>query len=74
MQAALDTLCSQAYSSPNPKDTSLHALRTAFLCILIILPASVVMFNGESLLLALRQDPVVSHLAGQYLKGEFNYA
>lgn len=66
--AALDTLCSQAYSSPNPKDTSLHALRTALLSVIIIIPAGVVMFNGESILLALRQDPQVAHLAGQYLK------
>lgn len=28
------------------------------------------MFNGESILLALRQDPDVARLAGGYLKGE----
>ena len=66
--AALDTLCSQSYSSPNPKETSLHALRTAYLALLIMIPSIIVILNGETLLLALRQDPEVAALAGQYLK------
>lgn len=66
--AALDTLCSQAYASANPKTTSLHALRTAFLAFLVCIPASVVMWHGERLLLALGQDPIVANLAGSYLK------
>jgi MATE family multidrug resistance protein len=68
-QAALDTLCSQSFASPNPKETSLHALRTAYLTFLIMIPAIIVILNGESLLLLLRQDPEVAHLAGRYLKG-----
>ena len=69
-QAALDTLCSQSFASPNPKETSLHALRTAYLTVLIMIPAIIVILNGESLLLLLRQDPEVAFLAGRYLKGE----
>jgi len=67
--AALDTLCSQAYASANPKNTSLHALRTAFLTAVILVPMSILIYNGEHLLLGLRQDPEVSKLAGQYLRG-----
>jgi MATE family multidrug resistance protein len=33
-----------------------------------MIPATIVLLNGESLLLALRQDPEVARLAGQYLK------
>lgn len=71
--AALDTLCSQAYASPNPKNTSLHALRTAFLTAVVLAPMSVLIYNGERLLLGLKQDPEVSKLAGQYLRGDSGY-
>lgn len=33
-----------------------------------MIPATIILLNGESLLLALRQDPEVARLAGQYLK------
>lgn len=69
-QAALDTLCSQSYSSPNPKTTSLHALRTAVLTVIILIPATVAIYNGEKILLGLRQDPEVAHLAGRYLRSK----
>lgn len=35
---------------------------------LMIIPQAVVFFNAERLLIALKQEPEVAHLAGQYLK------
>lgn len=64
---ALDTLCSQA-ASCRPKETSLHALRTALLLAILLLPMTVLLWNAESLLLLLHQDPAVAKLAGLYLK------
>lgn len=65
--SALDTLCPQAYTS-NPKTTSLYALRTAFLLLLLFIPQSIILWNSEALLLGLRQDPRVAERAGLYLK------
>jgi MATE family multidrug resistance protein len=36
--AALDTLCPQSWTSPNPEMTSLHALRTACILVVFLVP------------------------------------
>ncbi|KAK4705275.1 multidrug resistance protein, MATE family, partial [Phenoliferia sp. Uapishka_3] len=64
---ALDTLCPQAYTS-RPKDTSLYALRTFFLLLLLIIPQIIIFWNSEVILLALKQDPRVAERASTYLK------
>ena len=64
---ALDTLCSQSWTS-NPPQTSLHALRTAFLLTLQLVPQIFLFWHAEPLLLSLRQDPDVARLASDYLK------
>ncbi|KAK4057374.1 ethionine resistance protein [Microbotryomycetes sp. JL221] len=64
---ALDTLCPQAYTSKR-KDTSLYALRTAVLLVLLAIPQTIFLWNGERILLLLRQDPRVAERAGLYLK------
>ncbi|KAK4052808.1 ethionine resistance protein [Microbotryomycetes sp. JL201] len=64
---ALDTLCPQAYTSKR-KDTSLYALRTAFLLVLLAIPQTIFLWNAERVLLLLRQDPRVAEKAGLYLK------
>ena len=67
MATGLDTLCPQSYTAA-PKTTSIHALRTFWILMLILIPQLVIFWNGESILLGLRQDPVVARLASQYLK------
>lgn len=66
--SALDTLCTQSYTSSRPKDTSLHALRTFVVLMMLLIPQVVVFWNGESILLLLKQDPRVAERAGAYLK------
>ena len=67
--SALDTLCPQAFTSDHPETTSLHALRTAYICLLSNIPQIVFFWNAEFILRAgLRQDPMVAYRAGQYLK------
>ena len=46
---ALDTLCPQAYTS-RPKDTSLYALRTCVLLVLLAIPQTIFLWNGERIL------------------------
>lgn len=50
------------------KDTSLHALRTAVLLAGLLIPQVILFWNGEGILLLLRQDPRVAERAGVYLK------
>lgn len=64
---ALDTLLPQAYSS-RPKDTSLYALRTFVLLMVLLIPQVIILWNAERLLLLLHQDPRVAERAGAYLR------
>ncbi|KDE03350.1 hypothetical protein MVLG_06157 [Microbotryum lychnidis-dioicae p1A1 Lamole] len=64
---ALDTLCPQAYTS-NPRMTSLYALRTFFILMILVIPQVIIFWNAEGLLLALRQDPKVAERASTYLR------
>ncbi|GAA5990011.1 hypothetical protein JCM5350_002367 [Sporobolomyces pararoseus] len=67
--SALDTLCPQAFTSDEPKTTSLHALRTGYICLLTNIPQVVFFWNAEYILrVGLRQDEMVAFRAGQYLK------
>lgn len=67
--SALDTLCPQAFTSDHPETTSLHALRTLYICLLSNIPQVVLFWNAEFILReGLRQDPMVAYRAGQYLK------
>lgn len=65
--SALDTLCPQAYTS-KPKDTSLYALRTGVLLLLLFIPQCIILWNAEWILIHMRQDPRVAERAGLYLK------
>ncbi|SCV69552.1 BQ2448_2572 [Microbotryum intermedium] len=64
---ALDTLCPQAYTS-NPRMTSLYALRTFLILMILVIPQVIIFWNAEVLLLALRQDPKVAERASTYLR------
>lgn len=63
----LDTLCPQAYTS-RPSQTSLHALRTFVILMLLLIPQVIIFFNARGILLLLRQDPDVAAAAALYLK------
>lgn len=69
LTAALDTLATQAYTSSNPKTTSLYVQRTAVLIAVSLVPCMVLLSFSEHILLLLRQDAEVARLAGQYVKG-----
>ncbi|KWU41857.1 MATE efflux family protein [Rhodotorula sp. JG-1b] len=67
--AALDTLCPQAFSSSRPKDTSLYAIRTYIICLVVAIPQCIFFYHSEWILRdGLRQDPAVAKLAAQYLR------
>ena len=66
--SALDTLCPQAWTSSNPKAMSLHAQRTMLILFLLTIPQYIVFYNGERILLALKQDPEIARLATIYMK------
>jgi MATE family multidrug resistance protein len=68
LAAALDTLCPQAWTSPNPSMTSLYAMRTQCILIIMLIPQFFIFWNAERILLGLGQDPAVAEKAGQYLK------
>ncbi len=69
LTAALDTLATQAYTSSNPKTTSLYVQRTAVLIAVSLIPCCILLLFSEDIFLLLRQDPEVARLAGQYVKG-----
>lgn len=69
LTAALDTLATQAYTSSNPKTTSLYVQRTAVLIAVSLVPCCILLLFSEHIFLLLRQDPEVARLAGQYVKG-----
>ncbi|KAI7865564.1 mate-domain-containing protein [Spinellus fusiger] len=66
---ALDTLCSQAFTSAKDKKiVGLHVQRClAFLSVLFI-PILVVWWYAEYVFLLLRQDPQVARLAGSFVR------
>lgn len=69
LTAALDTLATQAYTSSNPKTTSLYVQRTAVLIFVSLVPCCILLLFSEHIFLLLRQDPEVAKLAGQYVQG-----
>ncbi|KAG2142385.1 mate-domain-containing protein [Suillus clintonianus] len=66
--SALDTLLPAAWTSSQPKMVGLWSQRLFVVTTATIIPILMIWFNAESILLLLRQDPKVAHLAGVYLK------
>ncbi|KAG0149555.1 hypothetical protein CROQUDRAFT_653357 [Cronartium quercuum f. sp. fusiforme G11] len=66
--SALDTLCPQAYTSPNPERTSLYAIRTSILLIFLFIPEFIIFWHSKPIFLFLKQDLQVSIAASNYLK------
>lgn len=66
--SALDSLLPAAYSSDRPSAVGLWTQRMAVIIVALLVPISVIWFNAESILLALKQEPHVAHLAAIYLR------
>ncbi|KAG1738313.1 mate-domain-containing protein [Suillus occidentalis] len=68
LSSALDTLLPAAWASSQPQMVGLWSQRMVVVTAVTIMPVLMIWFNAESILLLLRQDPEVAHLAGVYLK------
>ncbi|TFK47550.1 MATE efflux family protein [Heliocybe sulcata] len=66
--STLDTMLPSAWTSSEPKLVGLWAQRMAVVVAASLIPILAIWFNAESILLLLRQEPEVAHLAGIYLK------
>ncbi|KAG1729558.1 mate-domain-containing protein [Suillus lakei] len=66
--SALDTLLPAAWTSSQPQMVGLWSQRMLVVTAATIIPVLMIWFNAEYILLLLRQDPEVAHLAGVYLK------
>ncbi|KAG7087970.1 hypothetical protein E1B28_012010 [Marasmius oreades] len=66
--SALDTVLPSAWTSSQPHLVGLWAQRMGVVIAVTIIPMLMIWFNAEAILLALKQDPEVAHLAGVYLK------
>ncbi|KAL0060333.1 ethionine resistance protein [Marasmius tenuissimus] len=66
--SALDTVLPSAWTSTQPHLVGLWAQRMGVVIAIVLIPMLSIWFNAEPILLALKQDPEVAHLAGLYLK------
>ncbi|KAK1227645.1 ethionine resistance protein [Marasmius sp. AFHP31] len=66
--SALDTVLPSAWTSPQPHLVGLWAQRMGVVIAVVLIPMLSIWLNAEPILLALKQDPEVAHLAGLYLK------
>ncbi|KAF8079286.1 multidrug/Oligosaccharidyl-lipid/Polysaccharide flippase [Lyophyllum atratum] len=68
LASALDTLLPSAYTSSQPHLVGLWAQRTSVIMFIALLPIYLIWFNAEQILLSLKQDSEVAHLASLYLR------
>lgn len=66
--STLDTMLPSAWTSPHPELVGLWSQRMAVVMSITLIPIFAIWFSSESILLGLRQDPEVAHLAAVYLK------
>ncbi|KAJ7669264.1 MATE efflux family protein [Mycena polygramma] len=66
--SALDTVLPSAWTSPQPNLVGLWSQRMGVLMGVGLIPMYFIWFNAEAILLGLKQDPEVAHLAALYLK------
>lgn len=67
--AALDTLCSQAWTGAKDKTlVGVHLQRGLCILALMFIPIAFVWWNATSLLLALNQEPEIAYLSGLFLR------
>ncbi|PIA19784.1 MATE efflux family protein [Coemansia reversa NRRL 1564] len=69
MMGAMETFCSNAYTASRDKSMIGFHFQRGLIAVFIHIAFSIPVFlNGERLLLAIGQDPIVSQLTGQYLR------
>ncbi|KAI3616804.1 multidrug oligosaccharidyl-lipid polysaccharide flippase [Moniliophthora roreri] len=66
--SALDTVLPSAWTSSKPHLVGLWAQRMAVVIAFSLVPMLFIWFNAEVILLSLRQEPEVAHLAAVYLR------
>ncbi|KAF8189379.1 MATE efflux family protein [Pholiota molesta] len=66
--SALDTMLPSAWTSPQPHLVGLWSQRMTVVMFASLIPMFLIWFNAESLLIVLKQDPEVAHLAAIYLR------
>ncbi|KAF5336420.1 hypothetical protein D9611_006482 [Ephemerocybe angulata] len=66
--SALDTMLPSAWTSSHPQYVGLWAQRMCVVMTAMLIPIFLIWFSAESILLFLRQDPDVAHLAAVYLR------
>ncbi|KAB5589989.1 MATE efflux family protein [Ceratobasidium theobromae] len=66
--SALDSLLPQAWTSGRPQHVGLWTQRMMLLMSVILIPILAIWLNAEWILLRLKQEPVIAHLAGVYLR------
>ncbi|EIN09165.1 MATE efflux family protein [Punctularia strigosozonata HHB-11173 SS5] len=68
MASALDTVLPSAWTSPHPDLVGLWTQRMTVVMTATLIPIFFIWFNAERILLTIKQDPEVAHLAGIYLR------
>ncbi|KIL64533.1 hypothetical protein M378DRAFT_162975 [Amanita muscaria Koide BX008] len=66
--SALDTMLPSAWTSQDPRLVGLWTQRMTVVIAFSLIPMYLLWFNAEQILLFLKQDPVVAHLAALYLR------
>ncbi|KII84673.1 hypothetical protein PLICRDRAFT_357130 [Plicaturopsis crispa FD-325 SS-3] len=66
--STLDTMLPSAWTSPQPQLVGLWSQRMTVVMAITLVPIFAVWFNSEPILLGLKQEPEVAHLAAVYLK------
>ncbi|KAL7178201.1 hypothetical protein ACSBR2_031368 [Camellia fascicularis] len=64
----MEPLCGQAFGSRNLTLASLSLQRTILMLLLASIPIGLLWFNLEPLMLSLRQNPDITHVAGLYCR------
>ncbi|KAF8656526.1 hypothetical protein AX16_002490 [Volvariella volvacea WC 439] len=68
LTSALDTMLPSAWTSSQPQLVGLWTQRMTVIMTGALIPMFLIWFNAEAILLALKQDPDVAHLAAVYLR------
>ncbi|KAM6496620.1 MATE efflux family protein [Amanita muscaria] len=66
--SALDTMLPSAWTSQDPRLVGLWAQRMTVVIAFSLIPMYFIWFNAEQILINLKQDPDVAHLAAVYLR------
>eukprot|EP00429_Kryptoperidinium_foliaceum_P007349 CAMPEP_0176017608 /NCGR_PEP_ID=MMETSP0120_2-20121206/8450_1 /TAXON_ID=160619 /ORGANISM="Kryptoperidinium foliaceum, Strain CCMP 1326" /LENGTH=512 /DNA_ID=CAMNT_0017350633 /DNA_START=18 /DNA_END=1556 /DNA_ORIENTATION=- len=69
MTAGLDTLVSQSNGAGLYERSGIHLQGAVVVCTLVAVPASVILFFTEDILVAIGQDVGVAERAGEYVRG-----